>query len=293
MPPQKDAHMQNAAASKTETTAGQTTSRRSLLTAAAWSAPVLALAVAAPLAAASTLCVDPDVGINWGLATVTGAAASLGASSTLERRAVFTPQNSTRPSTPNVTASVRHTFAGNARAETNDGTVSAQNVGGIGQRGYQINQRVGDGSTQPTSADVQSVVFTFDEDLYNVRFAITDIDRAWRQGASTMFDRRTRDFLDGVVLESAAPRTFSIPSGSTVTGAGTSASPWYNSTDGNKNEDAPGGQVDVVFPGPVRSFTVRYLNLGYTQGTTNNTVTQYNDQTIFVTGMRVERRAAC
>ncbi|PPF72658.1 MULTISPECIES: hypothetical protein [unclassified Pseudoclavibacter] len=266
-----------------------TTTRRTLLTAAAWSAPVVATAIAAPLAAASTLCVDPDVGINWGLATVSGTAATLGASSTLDRTAVFRPQNSTRPTTSNISATVRHTFSGNMRAETNDGTVSAQNVGGIGQRGYQINQFNGPNAlTQPSANDFQTVVFTFAEDLYNVRFSITDIDRLWRAGNGL-----TRDFLDGVVLESAAPRTFSIPSGSTVTGAGTATSPWYNSVDGNKAEDAPGGQVDVVFAGPVRSFTVRYFNLGYMLGTTNNTVNTDNDQTIFVTGLRVERRAAC
>lgn len=265
-----------------------TPNRRSLLLTAAWSAPVIAVATAAPLASASTLCVDPDVGVNWGLATVTGTAATLGTSTALDRTVVFTPQNSTRPTTPNVNATVRHTFTGNMRAETNDGTVSAQNVGGIGQRGYQINQFNGANAlTQPTAGDFQTVVFTFAEDLYNVRFSITDIDRAWRTGNAT------RDFLDGVVLESAAARTFSIPAGSTVTGSGTAASPWFNSVDGNKNEDATGGQVDVVYPGPVRSFTVRYFNLGYTLGTTNNTVTQDNDQTIFVTGMRVERRAAC
>ncbi len=266
-----------------------TTTRRTLLTAAAWSAPVVATAIAAPLAAASTLCVDPDVGINWGLATVSGTAATLGASSTLNRTAVFRPQNSTRPSTPNISATVRHSFSGNMRAETNDGTVSAQNVGGIGQRGYQINQFNGANAlTQPSANDFQTVVFTFAEDLYNVRFSITDIDRLWRAGNGL-----TRDFLDGVVLESAAPRTFSIPSGSTVTGAGTATSPWYNSVDGNKGEDAPGGQVDVVFAGPVRSFTVRYFNLGYMLGTTNNTVNTDNDQTIFVTGLRVERRSVC
>ncbi|PPF80314.1 hypothetical protein C5E07_18050 [Pseudoclavibacter sp. RFBJ3] len=266
-----------------------TTTRRTLLTAAAWSAPVVATAIAAPLAAASTLCVDPDVGINWGLATVSGTAATVGRATTLDRTAVFRPQNSTRPTTPNISATVQHTFSGNMRAETNDGTVSAQNVGGIGQRGYQINQFNGPNAvTQPSANDFQTVVFTFAEDLYNVRFSITDIDRLWRAGNGL-----TRDFLDGVVLESAAPRTFSIPSGSTVTGAGTATSPWYNSVDGNKSEDAPGGQVDVVFAGPVRSFTVRYFNLGYMLGTTNNTVNTDNDQTIFVTGLRVERRAAC
>lgn len=274
--------------SSSAATTPATTTRRSLLTAAAWSAPVIAVAAAAPLAAASTLCVDPDVGVNWGLATVTGTAAALGSTAALNRTAVFRPQNSTRPSTPNVNATVRHTFSGNMRAETNDGTVSAQNVGGIGQRGYQINQFNGANAlVQPTANDFQTVVFAFDEDLYNVRFSITDIDRVWRTGNAT------RDFLDGVVLESAAARTFSIPGGSTVTGAGTAASPWFNSVDGNKNEDAPGGQVDVVFPGPMRSFTLRYFNLGYTLGTTNNTVNTDNDQTIFVTGMRVERRAAC
>lgn len=288
--------MQNLAATPAENITGNTAktaatrapSRRSLLTAAAWSAPVVALAVSAPLASASTLCVDPDVGINWGLATVTGTAASRGSAAQLSRTAVFRPQNSTRPGTPNVTARIQHTFAGNARAETSGGTVSAQNVGGIGQRGYQINQRVGNGYASPTASDVQSVVFSFDEDLYNVRFSITDIDRAWLSGANS-----TRDFLDGVVLESAATWTALVPAGSTVTGTGRAGSPWYNATDGNKNEDAPGGQVDVVFAGPVRSFTVHYSNLGYTVATSNNGVTQYNDQTIFVTGMTVERRAAC
>ncbi|NYF14713.1 hypothetical protein HDC34_003048 [Pseudoclavibacter sp. JAI123] len=275
---------------KTETTALQTTSRRSLLTAAAWSAPVLALAVAAPLAAASTLCIDPDFKIDWGLASVSGTSVALGRSTPVEKIAVFTPQPGAKPGSTNIAGRVTHTFAGQMRTEATNARISSGFVGGIGQRGYQISQHNG-ASTQvaPTANDVQTVTFSFEEDLYNVRFAITDIDRMWQAGFM-----RTRDFIDGVVLESSAPWAARLPVGSTVTGAGRRDAPWRNTANEDKNEDGPGGQVDVVFPGPMRSFTIRYSNLGHTEAPAmNGAPTQNTNQTIFVTGMTVERRTVC
>ncbi|NYF13594.1 hypothetical protein HDC34_001888 [Pseudoclavibacter sp. JAI123] len=121
--------------------------------------------------------------------------------------------------------------------------------------------------------------------LYDLRFAITDIDSAW---STSWFG--TRDFVDGIVLESASSFVAEPPAGSSVTGDGTMPSPWRNANDGGIDENAPGGEMRVRFPGPVTSFTIRYLNTGYLLGGSPNT---NNDQAVFVTGFTFERRGLC
>jgi hypothetical protein len=74
-----------------------------------------------------------------------------------------------------------------------------------------------------------------------------------------------------------------------VSGSGTAASPWQNQNNVNYPEDGPGGQIDIAFPGPVTTFTLRYENLGRGAGITAAS----NDQVVFITGMRTNRPSAC
>lgn len=258
--------------------------RRTVIKGAAWSLPVIAAAAAAPLAAASTTCVQPDIQINWGLATYSGATSN---TQSFTRTVTFTPTGGATPAqNAPLTATIQHSWHGQMRGATafgQTGTVSSQNVGGIGQKGYVLDQQVGvTGQTVPTANDYQLITFTFSEPLTNLRFSVTDIDRIWATSG-------TRDFIDGVSLTSPSPFTFSAPAGSSVTGSGTAGSPWQNQNNVNYPEDGPGGQIDIVFPGPVTTFTLRYENLG--RNASINAAS--NDQVVFITGMRTNRPSAC
>lgn len=249
---------------------------------AAWATPIVAVSVAAPALAASPVCETEDVTLNWGLAQYTGTPST---TSPFTTTVTFDPTSSSG-AFPELespfSATIRHTYFGNARGTASNGTITSFTVGGIGQVGYDIRQQIGaTGSTTPTTSDYQTIVFTFSEPVSNLRFSITDIDRTW---TSTV-----HDFIDGVSLTSPTAFTYSVPSGSTVAGAGTVSSPWQNSVEGNKSEDGPGGQIDITFTAPVQTFTIRYDNLGRQSITRGYN----NDQAIFVTGFRTNRHTQC
>lgn len=259
-----------------------TLSRRALARGAAWAAPITIVSVAAPALAVSPSCASEDVTLNWGFAQYRGTPAT---TTPFTTNVTFNPNplNSSFPSLNSpLSATIVHTYFGRARGASPNGTISTFNVGGIGQVGYYLRQQIGaTGTTTPAATDYQTIRFTFSESVANLRFSITDIDRAW--------STTTRDFIDGVSLTSNAPFTATVPSGSQVTGAGTAASPWQNSTDGNKSEDGPGGQVDIAFTSAVQSFTMRYDNLGRQAITAGVN----NDQAVFVTGFRTNRPSQC
>jgi hypothetical protein len=259
-----------------------TPSRRALVRGAAWATPVLAASFAAPALAVSPDCTSEDVTLNWGFAQYRGTPST---TSTFTTDVTFdpTPPNTTFPTLNSpLTATIVHSYFGNARGADLNGTISTFNVGGIGQVGYSVRQQIGrDGRTTPAPSDYQTIQFTFSESVSNLRFSITDIDRTW--------NRSTRDFIDGVSLTSTAPFTASMPSGSQIMGTGTAASPWQNRNDGNKSEDGPGGQIDIAFTSAVQSFTIRYDNLGRESISWGVN----NDQAVFVTGFRTNRPSQC
>lgn len=249
---------------------------------AAWATPIAIAGVASPALAVSPTCASQDVTLNWGVAQYSGTP-SLTSSFTTNVAFNPDPPNGTYPSlNSSLRATIVHTYFGQAQGSTPNGTISTFNVGGIGQVGYYVRQQIGaTGSTTPSANDYQTIQFTFSESVSNLRFSITDIDRVW---TST-----TRDFIDGVSLTSDSQFTATAPSGSTVIGAGTVANPWRNSTEGNKREDGPGGQIDVAFTGSVKTFTIRYDNLGREAITSGVN----NDQAVFVTGFRTNRPDQC
>lgn len=133
------------------------------------------------------------VTLNWGVAQYTGTP-SLTSSFTTNVTFNPGPPNGTYPSLNSpLRATIVHTYFGQARGSTPNGTISTFNVGGIGQVGYYVRQQIGaTGSTTPSANDYQTIQFTFSESVSNLRFSITDIDRV------------TRDFIDGVSLTSSS-----------------------------------------------------------------------------------------
>ncbi|MBS3180125.1 MULTISPECIES: hypothetical protein [unclassified Pseudoclavibacter] len=288
-----------------------TSSRRTVLTAAAWSAPVIAVAAATPFAAASR-CSAQNVSLNWLNTNATGPIPAENTNATITRSFVFTQTAQTAPALAAMNVSVTHSFAGNARSAnvTTSGTVNvlAQNatrttpggngignVGGTGQPGYTIAQRITATPATPgvgavTVNDYQDVVINFNEDVSNVRFAVSDIDRQW--------NATTRDFADGVTVVATNAAGVGVPvvrntaqPNTSIVGAGTAADPYYRNVDGNISEATNAGNLAVIAAGPLRTIRIRYRNRGYlvTPGTPSSNTD--NNQTIFVTGFTVDRGA--
>lgn len=266
---------------KNESSPATGINRRNLIVGSAWSAPAIALAVAAPSASASPRCTTQEVRLNWGLATYTGSPSTTNSFTTSVTFSPTTTGNEFPPLTSPLTAIISHSWNGAQLGTSNNGRISTFNVGGIGQVGYGLYQQVGANARDtPTAADYQTIQFTFSEPLSDLSFSITDIDRTWAES-------RTRDFIDGVSLNSSSAFTSSSPSGSFVIGDGSSTSPWQNQNNGNYSENGPGGQIDINFTQPVTTFTITYSNLGRTAPNTNN------DQAVFVTGFRTSRPTVC
>ncbi|WP_424464615.1 hypothetical protein [Pseudoclavibacter helvolus] len=298
-----------------EPTAVERTSRRAVLTAAAWSAPVIGVAAATPFAAASR-CAAQNVSLNWLNTSATGPIPAENTNATITRSFVFTQTAQTAPALPAMNVAVTHSFVGNTRSAnvTTSGTVNvqAQNatrtgtngsgigpVGGTGQPGYTIAQRItaptatGPGVGPVTVNDYQDVVINFNEDVSNVRFAVADIDRSWSTAAGGV-----RDFADGVTVIATNAAGTNVPvvrntaqPNVSIVGAGTAADPYYRNVDGNISEATNAGNLAVIAAGPLRTIRIRYRNRGYLVTPTTPTSTTDNNQTIFITGFTVDRGA--
>lgn len=287
------------------------TSRRTVLTTAAWTVPVIAAAAATPFASASR-CAAQNVTLNWLNTNASGPIPAENTNATITRSFEFTQTAQTSPALPAMNVAVTHSFAGNARSAnvTTSGTVNvlAQNatrttpggngignVGGTGQPGYTISQRITSNAATPgvgtvTVNDYQDVVINFNEDVSNVRFAVSDIDRAW--------NATTRDFADGVTVIATTAGGANVPvvrnpaqPNATIVGAGTAADPYYRNADGNISEATAGGNLAVIAAGPLRTIRIRYRNRGYLVTPATPTSNTDNNQTIFLTGLTLDRGA--
>lgn len=145
---------------------------------------------------------------------------------------------------------ISHSWNGAQLGTSNNGRISTFNVGGIGQVGYGLYQQVGANARDtPTAADYQTIQFTFSEPLSDLSFSITDIDRSWAESG-------TRDFIDGVSLNSSSAFTSSSPSGSFVIGDGSSTSPWQNQNNGNYSERSTSTSRNQSRPSRSRTATL-------------------------------------
>ena len=99
------------------------------------------------------------------------------------------------------------------------------------------------------SGEGWTATFTFSNPVYNVRFQLLDIDTA---GSAT------DGFRDLVVLTSPASFGFTLDPGGTVSGNGTSGTPWTGESTVDTDED--NGNVNVTILGPVSTFSISFLS---------------------------------
>ena len=241
-------------------------SRRTVLRAAAWTAPAVTVAVAVPAYAA---CSQPAVtgSIDWD-------ARSGLAFSTSNDRTRASATYSRAGAAPLVlsvsTKYVGSMIMGSRGNAANQNFNRPSRVGGLPLGGlamHQSNTRRNprqwwwDGDRRQ---DRGEYTFTFNRPVKNLSFYLTDIDSA------------SGDFLDAVELSSGFVQQ---ERAGRVTGAGTSSTP-YKSNASNVAQDnvsGGGGNVRVLYPGPVSSFTVTYWNVQDSFETDTDQITFISD----------------
>ena len=108
----------------------------------------------------------------------------------------------------------------------------------------------------PKTDGGQDITFTFSAPIYELSFIITDID----SGLTGDGEAVDEGFSDRVVILTAGGYTSTVPTGSTVTGAGTVDSPFMNSYVQSYHTDSPGGNLKISMAGPLSTFTIKFSN---------------------------------
>jgi len=228
-------------------------SRRAVTTAAAWTAPAIAVSTAAPAYAASPCERRFAQLLDWDAGNVTFTR------TTTTARAVLDPDlaGPVPALTLDVTASyVGSMIAGNENGDTSLAMARASAVGGLGVSGLGLTQatRSAEPNTPAGSTrgygDRGTYAFTFSRPVSNLVFTITDIDS------------QAGDFRDALVLspgytvESRAAAVQYVTSSLTPNG-------WFQGADSNAPQDdttGGGGNLRVRFAGPLTTFTITYWN---------------------------------
>ncbi|GIM65404.1 hypothetical protein Pve01_85880 [Planomonospora venezuelensis] len=234
-------------------------SRRTVLRAAAWTAPAVSVAVAVPAYAACSPAAAPVQGvIDWDATT----------GSRWNRRSIFSRDSDSRggsytlsqPGADPLLVTVRAGYENSMRPLTGWTMRTHSPVGGLANvSGLCLAQyNLGDNArTSNRRLDRGTYTFTFARPVTNLYFTVTDIDSL------------PGDYLDMIEVSAVVPHTEMGPKGAGVKGAGTTASP-YTAINGNRqvpdpasnagNVAADSGNVRVQFPGAVSSFTITYWN---------------------------------
>lgn len=216
-------------------------SRRTVTRAAAWTVPVIAVAATAPAYAASCAPVRASSGNITGYSRV----------SAVEWNATF-DVDAGGPLPGNV-MTVKATYDSGMSVRNdgpngvNDNFTIAASVGGLGMSGLVMAQRPTVDTPAAPLAALGHYAFTFTKAVSNLTFTLTDIDSA------------TGDFWDSVWL---TPGFTVSGKASGLQGAGTSASP-FKQTSGNTpvdNTNGGAGNVTITYPGPINGFTINYSN---------------------------------
>lgn len=157
-------------------------------------------------------------------------------------------------------------FYGGSSAVNSDRKIIAAPIGGINSQGVQFEQLPVYSPGPPAVPGGQDIVFTFSQAVYNVSFTVCDIDTL------------SGNWSDRVIVVSPTNYTYSIPSGSTVVGAGTATGntsttgPFRNSdTNNNYPNSSNGGNVTITFPGPLTTFSMKF-ECSTTQGGSNQLI---------------------
>jgi len=108
----------------------------------------------------------------------------------------------------------------------------------------------------PKTDGGQDITFTFSAPIYELSFIITDIDN----GLTGDGEAGDEGFSERVVILPAGGYTSTVPTGSTVNGAGTDASPFMNNNVQSYHTDSPGGNLKISMAGPLSTFTIKFSN---------------------------------
>jgi hypothetical protein len=100
----------------------------------------------------------------------------------------------------------------------------------------------------PAKNGGQIITFSFSRMVYNYSFLLTDID-------SGLDDNELFGWSDEIVIVSPMVYTYTLPTGSSVIGNGTSVEPFRNSLDFNQDSTSSGGNIFISIPDPLISFT--------------------------------------
>nr|WP_300047258.1 hypothetical protein [uncultured Nocardioides sp.] len=237
-------------------------SRRTVLRAAAWTAPAVSVAVAVPAYAATSgpvVCADANYEVSW--------ASNYNASSrSAVARLVSSAGAGTLGSGP-LTLTVSSQFFGNMEAgstTTTDGfysnlSLSPRNVGGTTMRGLTIMQRAKQGVTSfgnnanARSNHRQEVTLVFSRPVTGLKFKLTDIDSMDPANANGQYQDR--------IWVSGGPA--GVKAGG-LSGSGTSGAPWRPTGSNTEYNPVSGaqGNVDVSYVGKPASavYKLTYWN---------------------------------
>ena len=254
-------------------------SRRSVIRAGAWTAPVVMVVASAPYAAASPGC-TPVTGhyvVTWGTT-----AYSRSADKTSGTAVITSTTSGAKSVTMTLSSVVSGGMVRGNGTENLNLLVSSGNVSGTGQKGLTFEQYI-PGRDTSGRANRQSVTLSFSTPVKNLSFLLTDIDSL------------NGDFYDQVEV-SGATFTSSTPTGSEVIGSGTQASPFHIQGTGanhkgenpQNNSTGKGGNVRVTVAGPVSSLVLTYWN---SETHFDNNVN--NDQIVYLTDLSFDATPPC
>lgn len=246
-------------------------SRRTVLRAAAWTAPAVSVAVAVPAYAAASgpvVCADANYEIQWAshYNARTGSATA---------RLVGAAGAGTLGSEPLI-MTVRSKFLGQMQAGSTGNysnlALSPGNVGGTGKRGLTIMQRatVGEFST-PRSANCQEITLSFTRPVKNLQFKLSDIDAKEEESRWEYYwegwQRKRREIKRGQYQDRVW--LSGNPAGakaSMVAGSGTSVDPWRSTSTDVEHDPVSGGNGNVTV-----SYAGKPASMAYV-------LTYWNDQ---------------
>lgn len=199
--------------------------RRAVARGAAWSVPVVALAVAAPAVAASTSCTMGT--LSWD--TFRDGATGLGTFAT---------------TIPGLTVTIG--VSGDTTA-ANNALVTSTTTGGLSKvlRFYDVENK---------NATSQTVTITFSKSVRNVQFSLLDVD------SQITSDRRgNQDNLYQDQVQITAPSSWAGTKHANVVGNGTAASPYKaKNTNSPVDGSSADSNVDLAFVGPLTTVQFKY-----------------------------------
>lgn len=278
--------------------ASRRTSRRALLAAGAWSAPVVVVATAAPVFAASPCLTDSLYLLDWGSALTPLTQVTAGRAAYVRVPSLVAGDVYVHFSTTATTANAIDTTR-NLTVPPNSGTGTTRDpvvtdlgdLGGTlgGERGIRLqhdNRAAGMANAQVLTMSFRAGPSAASplRSVQGLTFSITDIDSL--TGTYAYSDRVSLSGTRAYVADTNV--TAAVAGGGTanvsVLGAGTDADPWRLSNNNvNIDENSAGARVRVTYPGAETSITLKYWS--------NTTATVYHR--MYLSDFRFTARPSC